>query len=177
MSARPIQKNMKRLIAAAFLTFVGLGAAPTAFARITANTIDPVATLTENGHHVIVTGPMVRAGEPLLGGITKPGGSGTMFGMPMLLGAPIGPIGPVPLLGGTTNPGGSGTIVGMFWARLTPAAPTAPRAARLRIVAVFLMTEPCLIASSPLYLSVPMPMLSYFSEGSNSILAVLYPGA
>lgn len=46
------------------LTVVGVFGAPTAFARITANTIDPVAIVSENGRHILVTGPLAcTAGE------------------------------------------------------------------------------------------------------------------
>jgi hypothetical protein len=46
------------------LTLVGVGIVSTAFARIVANTIDPVATVTDDGRHLIVTGPLAcTAGE------------------------------------------------------------------------------------------------------------------
>jgi hypothetical protein len=65
MLAQPTRKHLKRLVAAAVvLTLVGIFIAPTAFARITFNTIDPVAIVTDNGRHIIVTGPLVcTAGE------------------------------------------------------------------------------------------------------------------
>lgn len=40
------------------MTVAGLFVAPMAFARVTANTIDPVANVTDHGHHLIVTGPI-----------------------------------------------------------------------------------------------------------------------
>jgi hypothetical protein len=51
--------------AAVFLALAGLVGAQTALARITRNTIDPVATLTAQGRHVTVTGPIeiLPAGE------------------------------------------------------------------------------------------------------------------
>ena len=55
MFAQPTRKNGVLFLAA---TLVGVGMTSTAFARITANTTDPVAIVAENGHHVIVTGPV-----------------------------------------------------------------------------------------------------------------------
>jgi hypothetical protein len=65
MLAQPTKKNVAcRAAAALVLTLVGLCTATKASARITANTTDPVAVVTENGHHVIVTGPIgCSAGE------------------------------------------------------------------------------------------------------------------
>jgi hypothetical protein len=49
---------------AILLTVVGTFVARTAFARITANTIDPVGLVAENGRHLTLTGPIaVTAGE------------------------------------------------------------------------------------------------------------------
>jgi len=59
MFAPPTQKHMKCLVPAAVLTLVGVLIAPVAFARIAKNTIDPLAVVTDNGRHLIVTGPMV----------------------------------------------------------------------------------------------------------------------
>ena len=44
--------------AAVVLTFVGVCIAPLAFAGIALNTIAPTATVTDNGSHLIVTGPI-----------------------------------------------------------------------------------------------------------------------
>lgn len=44
--------------AAIVLTLGGVWLAPLAFARVTYNTIDPVATITDNGRQIIVTGPI-----------------------------------------------------------------------------------------------------------------------
>jgi len=44
--------------AALGLIFVSIFLAPLAFAGIALNTIDPVAIVADNGHHVIVTGPI-----------------------------------------------------------------------------------------------------------------------
>jgi hypothetical protein len=50
---------MKGLVSAAIvLTLVGVFIAPTAFARVSYNTIDPVAIVTDNGRHIIVTAPI-----------------------------------------------------------------------------------------------------------------------
>ena len=50
---------MQCLVAAAMaLTLAAVFLSPMAFARIMTNTIDPVATVTDNGHHLIVTGPI-----------------------------------------------------------------------------------------------------------------------
>jgi len=40
------------------LTLIGTIATPSAFARIIRNTIDPVASVTDKGRHLIVTGPI-----------------------------------------------------------------------------------------------------------------------
>ena len=54
-----IHQHMKWLVSAATLIVVaGLSIAPTAFARVVANTIDPQAIVTDNGRHLIVTGPI-----------------------------------------------------------------------------------------------------------------------
>ncbi len=59
MLAHPTKKRMICLVSAAMvLTLVGVCIVPTAFARIVANTIDPVAIVTDNGRHLIVTGPI-----------------------------------------------------------------------------------------------------------------------
>lgn len=53
-----LPKYVKYLVSAAIaMTLVGVFVAP-AVARVTANTIDPVASVTDNGRHLIVTGPI-----------------------------------------------------------------------------------------------------------------------
>lgn len=56
------QGTRKRMIClasvAAGMTVAGVFAAHAAFARITANTTDPVAIVTDNGRHLIATGPI-----------------------------------------------------------------------------------------------------------------------
>ncbi len=49
---------MSKRIAAVLAIVAGLVAAQMAFARISKNTIHPVAVVTENGRHVVVTGPL-----------------------------------------------------------------------------------------------------------------------
>ena len=59
MFARPTKKNVICFIAATLvMTLVSVFGAHTAFARITANTIDPVAVVADNGRDIIVTGPI-----------------------------------------------------------------------------------------------------------------------
>ena len=59
MFAQRTRKRMIRLATVAIgLTVVGGFGAHAAFARITANTIDPVAIVADNGRDVIVTGPL-----------------------------------------------------------------------------------------------------------------------
>src|SRR5215208_1870836 len=63
MFAQPT-RTRARLVSAAFvLSLVGVFAAPVAFARMTANTIDPVASVTDHGRHLIVTGPIGCSGS------------------------------------------------------------------------------------------------------------------
>ena len=51
--------HVKGLVSAAtFLTLVGLLIAPVALARVVLNTINPVAIVTDNGRHLVVTGPI-----------------------------------------------------------------------------------------------------------------------
>ncbi len=65
MFALSIDKRLKRCAAAAvILTLAGGLAASLALARITYNTIDPIAVVADNGRHLIVTGPLnCTAGE------------------------------------------------------------------------------------------------------------------
>jgi hypothetical protein len=59
MFAQPNKKPAKRGMSTAIvLTVAGLFVASMAFARVTANTTDPVATVTDHGRHLIVTGPI-----------------------------------------------------------------------------------------------------------------------
>ena len=59
MLAQPTSKYLKCLVSAAIvLALAGVFVAPMAFARIVTNTIDPVAIVTDNGRHIIVTGPI-----------------------------------------------------------------------------------------------------------------------
>jgi hypothetical protein len=59
MLAQPTKKHMNCLVSAAMvMALAGVFVAPTAFARITLNTIDPVAIVTDNGRHIIATGPI-----------------------------------------------------------------------------------------------------------------------
>ena len=54
----------RRVPAAVAMILVGLFAASLALARVTANTIDSVASVTDHGRHLIVTGPIgCTAGE------------------------------------------------------------------------------------------------------------------
>jgi hypothetical protein len=59
MFPHPTKKHLTLVSAALALTLVGVFVAPLALARITVNTIDPVAVVTDNGQHIIVTGPVV----------------------------------------------------------------------------------------------------------------------
>ena len=59
MFTQPTKKHMNGLVSAAMvMTLVGVFIAPTAFARVTGNTIDPVAIVADNGDHILVTGPI-----------------------------------------------------------------------------------------------------------------------
>src|ERR671914_3116765 len=59
MLTQPTHKHMNCLVSAALvLIFVGVFLAPLAFAGVVLNTIDPDAIVTDNGHHIIVTGPI-----------------------------------------------------------------------------------------------------------------------
>src|SRR5262245_33128750 len=58
-----LKKHLKWVVSAAIvLTIVGVFVAPLAYARYAANTIDPVATLSDNGRRIQLTGP-VQADE------------------------------------------------------------------------------------------------------------------
>ena len=59
MFARRTRNRRTRLASVALgMAVVGVIGVPSAFARITANTIDPVAIAVDNGRDVIVTGPL-----------------------------------------------------------------------------------------------------------------------
>lgn len=59
MLARPSKRQVTcRMPAAVIMTVAGMLVAPMAFARITANTIDAVATVTDHGRQLVVTGPI-----------------------------------------------------------------------------------------------------------------------
>jgi hypothetical protein len=65
MSMQPIKQRRQWLVSAAILlTVAGIFVGRTAFARITANTIDPTGIVAANGRHLTVTGPLAfTAGE------------------------------------------------------------------------------------------------------------------
>lgn len=57
--AEPTKKDVKCVVLAAIVTtLVGVFITPIAFARIVNNTIDPVAIVTDDGRHIIATGPI-----------------------------------------------------------------------------------------------------------------------
>ena len=59
MFAQPTQKHMKCLVSAVIVMALGgVCVAPMAFAGLSINTIDPVAIVTNNGRHIIATGPI-----------------------------------------------------------------------------------------------------------------------
>jgi hypothetical protein len=59
MFAHPAHTHVKGLMSAAMvMTLVGVFIAPLAFAFIMSNTIDPVAIVTDDGRHLVVTGPI-----------------------------------------------------------------------------------------------------------------------
>ena len=59
MFAQLTRNLWKRLVSAVMvLTLAAVFVGPVAFARIARNTIDPVAIVTDNGRHLIVTGPI-----------------------------------------------------------------------------------------------------------------------
>lgn len=57
MFAERTKPQVKYFVAAA-LTLVAVFIVRTAFARIVLNSIDPVASVTDKGRHLIVTGPI-----------------------------------------------------------------------------------------------------------------------
>jgi hypothetical protein len=58
MFAHPTKPLHRLASAAMVLTLVDACLAPVAFAKLILNTIDPVAIVTDNGRHIIVTGPI-----------------------------------------------------------------------------------------------------------------------
>jgi hypothetical protein len=59
MLAHPSKKDLKCCVAAVMvITLAGVCLAPLAFAGISVNTIDPVAVITDDGRHIVVTGPI-----------------------------------------------------------------------------------------------------------------------
>lgn len=59
MFAQRTKRQTQCLVAAAVvLTLAGVFLGPMTFARVVRNTIDPVASVTDDGRHVIVTGPI-----------------------------------------------------------------------------------------------------------------------
>ena len=65
MLTRPTQKRRTCLVSVVIvMTLAGLFLASTAFAKVVRNTIDPVATVTDNGRHIVARGPIeCTAGE------------------------------------------------------------------------------------------------------------------
>jgi hypothetical protein len=62
-SIRKGVSTLKRIVSTAIvLTLAGVFIAAAAFARITANTIDPVASVTDDGRQIIATGPIACTG-------------------------------------------------------------------------------------------------------------------
>src|SRR5262245_12633955 len=54
-----LKKHLKPLASTVIvLTLLGILVAPLAYARIAINTIDPTATLSDNGRKILVTGPI-----------------------------------------------------------------------------------------------------------------------
>ena len=59
MFTQSTKKHIRYLVAAAVaLLLAAVFVGPVAFAKVVRNTIDPVAIVTDNGRHVIVTGPI-----------------------------------------------------------------------------------------------------------------------
>ncbi len=59
MFTQSTKKHMKCVVSAAMvMTLAGVFVAPMALAGVQTNTIDPVAIVTDNGRHIIVTGPI-----------------------------------------------------------------------------------------------------------------------
>jgi hypothetical protein len=58
MFAQPTNQHGILVSAALLLTLAGLCVAPMVFARVVFNTINPVASVTDNGRHILVTGPV-----------------------------------------------------------------------------------------------------------------------
>ncbi len=59
MLSQATKKHRNWVVSAGLvLTLGGVGIAPTAFPKILTNTVDPVAIVTDNGRHIIATGPI-----------------------------------------------------------------------------------------------------------------------
>ena len=63
MSAKPTDRHTTRSLAIAAIVLTGALASTLAFAKIMNNTINPVATLTDNGRHIVLTGPIRCDGD------------------------------------------------------------------------------------------------------------------
>jgi hypothetical protein len=54
-----LNKHLKAAVSTAIvLTLLGVVVAPLAYGRISLNTIDPVATVSDNGRRIVLTGPL-----------------------------------------------------------------------------------------------------------------------
>jgi hypothetical protein len=59
ISAQAIKKHLNCQVSSAMvISVVAVLVAATALARIAQNTVDPVATVSDDGRHIIVTGPI-----------------------------------------------------------------------------------------------------------------------
>ena len=59
MSTSTFRRHLKTLVSGAIiLTLLGVVVAPVAYAKIVINTIDPVATVSDNGRRIVLTGPI-----------------------------------------------------------------------------------------------------------------------
>ena len=63
MSTKSTDRQMRRILAVAARGLAGILASALTFARIMINTINPVATLTDDGRHVVLTGPIRCDGD------------------------------------------------------------------------------------------------------------------
>src|SRR5262245_36331980 len=64
MFAQPLRKHLPCLVSAIpVLSLVGVCITPLTFAAITSATINPLAIVTDNGRHLIMSGPMVCTGN------------------------------------------------------------------------------------------------------------------
>ena len=59
MFTSTLKKHLKAAVTMAIiLTLLGVVVAPLAYARVMTNTIDPVATVSDNGRRIVLTGPL-----------------------------------------------------------------------------------------------------------------------